>query len=294
MVYTYYGGIQKEKRSKIPTLIGVVVAVLLAVSLFAFQKAFAAPGVVYTNKSFNNLALINDRTAPSGGFTITANDTLKLKIDNTLASASEGFYRTEGLQGTIPASQAIRAKLFVDKSWSGKQIRAGLWGITKDAANDTAWPIIEYTTVGDGSFTGWRVYDTMNGTWTNLPGVKAKSGHWYKLGIVFNASTKMYDYYVNNNKVYSLTAVDPSSPTDVYSTFTGVIFNNKNFATANHADDYTVQWRKFAYGTVFDCSNNGWKNRSDDNGQRFKNQGQCVSHANHHDDNGSDDEHDDD
>jgi hypothetical protein len=293
MVYTYYGGIQKEKRSKIPTLIGVVAALLLAVSLFAFQRAFAAPGIVYTQKSFNDLSLVTDRTAPSGGYTITPNDTLKLKIDNTLASAADGFYRTEGLQGTIPASQAIRAKLFVDKAWHGKQIRAGLWGITKDAANDTAWPIIEYTTVGDNSFTGWRVFDTMNGGWTNLTGVKAKAGHWYKLEIAFNSTTKSYDYYVDSDKVYSLTAVDPTSPTDVYSSFTGVIFNNKNFATANHTDDYTVQWKKFAYGTAFDCSRNGWKNLSDDNGQRFRNQGQCVSHANHHHENDND-EHDDD
>ena len=43
MVYTHYGGIQKEKRSKIPTLIAIALGILLVLSLIAFQRAFATP-----------------------------------------------------------------------------------------------------------------------------------------------------------------------------------------------------------------------------------------------------------
>jgi hypothetical protein len=43
MVYTYNGGVQKEKRSKLTTLFYLTLIALLAASLFAFQQAFATP-----------------------------------------------------------------------------------------------------------------------------------------------------------------------------------------------------------------------------------------------------------
>lgn len=39
------------------------------------------------------------------------------------------------------------------------------------------------------------------------------------------------------------------------------------------------------------CKDNGWQSLTDQNGQAFKNQGQCVSYANHHDGVGQDDSH---
>jgi hypothetical protein len=266
----------RNARILIPLLtlgIAIAMAPTLAQASDDVGNANTAPRVSHTDVSFTDLSLVPDRQTPSGGFTITR-DLLTMNIDNTKANILGGvFYQTEGLQGTIPVSQSISAELYVDPAWAGKPIRAGLWGIAKsNTATDSAWPIIEYTTVGDNSFTGWRVFDTINGGWTNLHNVSANSGHWYNLEIAFNPLTRHYNYYVEDKFVRSLPAIDGSN---VYGNLTGAIFNNKNFATANPANDYKVQWRDFQRGSQLNdenqCKNDAWKNTT------FKNQGDCVS-----------------
>jgi hypothetical protein len=274
--YCVSRGIQKIKTRTAIVLSTFALAVSggLGVVAIGLGNASAAPGVSYTNVLFTNLSLIPDRQAPSVTPIITPS-LLTMGIDNTKANTSgDGFFQTEGLQGRIPASQSIRAELYVEPAWAGNQVRAGLWGIAKsNTAADTAWPIIEYTTVGANSFTGWRVFDTMNGGWTNLQNVTAVSGQWYNLEIAFNPLTLHYDYYVKDKFVRSLPA---SSGADVYGKLTGVIFNNKNFATGSHTNDYSVQWRNFQTGLRLtdknQCKNGGWNNTT------FKNQGDCVSY----------------
>lgn len=246
--YVLGKGVQKIK-TKTALVLSAVVLLLGSGSTAVISMlgtANAAPDTAYTNVDFGSLSLTPDRQTPSGGYSVSGG-VLTMNIDNTAANTSGGgFYQTEGLQGTIPASQSVEAQLYVDPAWAGKQIRAGLWGIaTSGTTAGSAWPIIEYTTVGDGGFTGWRVFDTMNGGWTNLPSVAATSGHWYTLEDAYNQNTDQYDYYVNDAHVFSLPANDG---TNSYGKLTGVIFNSKNFATNNHADDYSVQWRNFAYG----------------------------------------------
>jgi hypothetical protein len=210
-----------------------------------FSSHVAAP--VPTSVVFSGVTLTKDRTTPSGGFGVSPSDILSMSIDNTNASSSSGFYRTEGLQGSLSTSQSISGELYVDPAWDGKPVRAGLWGTTSSStASGAAWPIIEYTTIGDGDFTGWRVFDTMNGGWTNLTSLMATPGEWYDLRIAYNPTDDTYDYYLNNTLVVSLPAADGS---DVYSDFTSVIFNSYNSATGSSADDYTVQWRGFTSGT---------------------------------------------
>lgn len=225
-----------------------------AAPMLLSRSAAAAPGVVYANSGFGSLNLAPDRTTPSGGYTLSS-DSLELRVDNTHANTSSTFYQTEGLQSTIPVSRSVKAELYVDSSWAGKPIRAGLWSIASSAtATDLAYPIIEYTTVGDGGFTGWRVFDTINGGWTNLPAVNAATGQWYTLEITYNAATHSYDYYVNDVLVVSKTAADGAN---AYSKLQGIIFNSYNFATGDHAQDYSAQWRHFQTGqapTVSTCS----------------------------------------
>lgn len=218
-----------------------------AAPVFFGSSAVAAPGLVYSSTGFDSLGLSPDRTTPSGGYTVDSNS-LELRINNNNASPSTGFSRTEGLKGSFSVSRSISAELYVNPDWSGKPIRAGLWGVASSATGPgVSWPIIEYTTIGgdDGSFIGWRVFDTVNGGWTNLPSVTAASGSWYKLDISYNPATRSYDYYVNGTLVTSKTA---ASGSDVYDKLQGVIFDNFNSATGSHDQDYTVDWRNFSTG----------------------------------------------
>ena len=69
MVYTYNQGVQKEKRSKIPTIIAVVMVVLLGLSLLAFQKAFALPPSITL---YDNIGTPVPSNVPSIGFEATS------------------------------------------------------------------------------------------------------------------------------------------------------------------------------------------------------------------------------
>lgn len=221
------------------------------------HSANAAPGIVYANSGFGSMSFSPDRTAPSGGYTAVSN-TLTLRVDNTKANTSSAFYQTEGVQSAVPTARSIKSELYVDPAWAGHPVRAGLWGVAhSDTASDLAYPIIEYTTVGNGGFTGWRVFDTINGGWTNLTGVDATAGQWHSLEIYYNAATQNYDYYIDDALAVSETAADTSvNPANTYNHLQGVIFNDYNSATTS-ADDYTVQWRNFQTGqapTVGACT----------------------------------------
>lgn len=192
-----------------------------------------------------------DRALPSGGFNSGVyygkSNVAQLNVDSAAASPV-GFMQTEGIKRDIPASDTIQADIYVDSAWAGKQVRVGLWGVAgNDSNSDVAWPIIEYTTVGDSGFTGFRVFDTMNGGWTNLTDLSVDTGAWYNLEIAYNAATASYDYYVDNTHVISMPASDG---TDTYSHLQGVILDNKNFATGDAAGNYSAYWANLGYGTL--------------------------------------------
>ncbi len=205
--------------------------------------ANAAPDTTYTARNFSDLGLTTDRQAPSGGKAI---GTTTLSEGVVGAGATNGFYQWEGLQGHITTSNSVEAKLYVDPSWAGKTVTAGMWGVTQSskAADGNAWPIIAYTNKGGtGHF---EMYDTMvTGDWTALSGT-VTSGTSYTLEIAYNSLNKTYDFYVNNVKEGSETAVDSTGTGDTFDHFTGVIFDNYNTAVAGN--DYTVQWSDFATG----------------------------------------------
>ncbi len=266
------------------------VSILATAPLFFSSPALAAPNTTYTPKDFSDLSLVTDRATPSGGFTVTP-DLLTLMVDNAKASTSGHFYQTEGLQATLPNSSSIRAKLYVDSGWQNKSVQAGMWAVAGNTTNSSVvgWPIIQFVSKTDG-FTGFRTYNTFTGLWANTTVFNSTNGwnKWYTVEITYNSQNSSLEFYVNNTKVGSYSATDGS---DTFNTIHGVIFNNFNNATNNSADNYTVKWQNFATGLatkgdVEACKNGGFTTMTDEKGNDFKNQGQCVSYMNGRTDNG--------
>ncbi len=261
---------------RVVSRIGAGVAALvvsLAGAFGAASQVSAASPIIYTEYPFTQSELTNwvpDRTAPSGGFSSVSyggrSDVLKLGIDTTKASANPGFYHTEGLQRALPdGSVAIRADVYVPSSWEATKVRAGLWGV--GVASDksiSSYPIIEFTTIGDGGYIGWRWWDGDNGGWTNLPGVSYKTDEWNKLAIAMNGNS--FDFYVNGKWVANYASPDSVG-------LSAAILNSYN--SADQSTNYDVYWSRFAAGygspaTKAQCLQNGWVTYG------FSNQGQCV------------------
>lgn len=265
-------------------------SIVATAPLFFSPLASAAPNTTYTPRDFTSLGLMTDRAVPSGGSSFT-DDLLTLNVDNTNASTSGHFYQTEGLQAPIPNSNSVRAKLYVDSDWQNKSTQAGIWAIAGNTtdSNEIGWPILQFVSKTDG-FTGFRTYNTFNGNWTNTTAFNTNGdwNKWYTMEINYNPQTSNIEFYVNNNKVGDYPATDG---TDTFNMIHGVIFNNFNNATGDVADNYTVKWQNFETGMVTAndkeaCKNGGFTTMTDENGDAFKNQGQCISYMNGRPDNG--------
>lgn len=187
-----------------------------------------------------------DRTTPSGGYESKPfggrDNVLEMRVDTTNASATSGFYRTEGLQRQIVASDTVKADLYVDSSWFTKDVRAGLWAVGKDGSAVTAYPILEFISGNGGGFTGWRTWDGVNGGWTNA-GASYLANNWNTLEITLNKVTHQFDISINGTNVTSNAAGDSSA-------IGAVILNSFNAANNNSAFNYEARWSNFAYGKI--------------------------------------------
>lgn len=252
MKYSYRKHLSNIKTNiinSVSTAVLVFSSVAGGLPLFMSQKAYALPAASYTQVPFGELAnWTADRTTPSGGYTTLTseaghNDVLNVKVDNTKASPASGFYRTEGLQRQIPASDTIKADLYVDGSWitPHKDVRAGLWAVAKDSESTTiAYPIIEFTTTGDNNFTGWRVFDGVNGGWTNLPTVAYSENAWNTVEISLNKVTHQFNLNINGT-------LATSNAADTTTSIGAIILNDYNYATTAD-NNYSVNWSNLAYG----------------------------------------------
>ncbi len=243
-------GVLKNTKNRIINLTAALVLAVTGMSgalpLFLSQKAAAvAPAAGYTTVPFTASEVATnwsaDRSTPSGGFESTSfggrNNVLRLGVDNTNANTSATFYQTEGLQRSIPDSDTVKASLYVDSAWTGKQVRAGLWGVGHDSTHGvSAYPIVEYSSAANG----WRIYDSMTGDWTNVHGHKA-SDTWHTVQISLNVNQNTFGVFLDN-------AFVGTSPADVTTHLGAVILNSYNYATGSHDDDYNAYWSKFAYG----------------------------------------------
>jgi len=219
---------------------------LLALVLQPFAGvAHAATVQSYTAMPFVASEWVTDRAAPSGGINTVdfagRTGVAELKIDKDLQSTMGSFYHTEGIQRQITASDSIKADLYVDGDWftNSKTVRAGLWGVGRNAANAiAAYPILEFTTDG---FTGWRVWDsTFPGGWVNLT-TPFSTDTWNTIEVVHNDATGMFDFKLNGTTVSSLNDIDTTS-------FSAIILNSKNYGST--AQSYDVHWSNLATGVA--------------------------------------------
>jgi hypothetical protein len=227
--------------SKIAPLM-LIVATLVMQPMYGVVQALQTTN--YTSVDFTTsevAAWSADRTTPSGGYSSLPSysgrsNVLELNIDKDKQSNLAAFHHTEGIQRQIPASDSIKADLYVDADWTtnSKTVRAGLWGVGKNAANAiSAYPIIEFTTDG---FTGWRAYNSNTGAWQNI---SAATAGWHTLEITHNKTTNAFDYKINGTTVHSY---DDNNSVAI----NALILNNKNYGASSQS--YDVHWDGYSYG----------------------------------------------
>lgn len=230
-----------------------VLALLLAVSTLTASLPFifsntaeAAPNTVVTGSGFGTLTnWENDRSAPSGGFTLNnANLTLNVDGDTPAISGQEAaFYRTEGRKAELPAgTNTIKATLNVDAAWENTiGVRAGIWAET--VTTPTVYPILEFSNRNDlnDQLPGTaviRAWDSNNG-WVNLIN-NPVYGQSYTFEVAHNPYTDTFDYYVNDI-LYRSVATTYAGVS--HGPFSKVIFNSYNSRIAGN--DYSVVWSNF-------------------------------------------------
>lgn len=281
MVYTNNHGVLSSAPARWAA-IGLTVAALVG-SVTAYTVANAASQPVnYTEVSLTEGELtanwVVDRAEPSGGYDSVSfggrDNVLEMRVDTEERSTVAPFYYTEGLKRDLNGPAAVKADLYVDSAWLDTNVRAGLWGVGHDASDGiSAYPIIEFTTAGEGDFTGWRIWNGVSGGWQNLPGIPYSADSWNALELVFNDETGEFDYYVNGALAGSNAAGDSED-------LGAVILNNYNYGATDGAD-YAVRWSNFGYGDLFAnpeskdaCKHLGWQTYG------FANQGLCVQYVN--------------
>lgn len=235
----------RYQRVKNLTLAAVlaVSSLVATVQVALSTQVSAVPGAVYSTVSLNGWT--TDRTYPSGGTAVESymgRMALRLAVDNENASASTGFYRTEGVKTAIANSDSVKADLYVESDWDDKDIRAGLWVVGRDTSGAiTSYPIVEYTQ--STSFEGWRIWDSASPAgWVNYPAVGYNVDGWNALELSKNsADDTITDVYING----ALVGTSTGDPTDY---FTEIILNSYNYAqTADK--NYTASWSNVEVGS---------------------------------------------
>lgn len=228
-----------KKITLIATAFVLAVSTLTATLPFiASKSASAVSGYNYSNVTLDQAQWTVDRQAPSGGWsTDPANNRVIITI-NQLNSSSTGFNKTEGVSAPVPAgTTSLTGSFYIAPDWSSKDtVRVGLWGVT---STPVSWPIIEYAANVDG-YTGWRVWDTVNGGWTNVAAATNVGGS-NAVEVLLNPIKNTFSFYVNNALVTTLGANGAVS-------FASVILNQYNKGTGQAADNYTVDWRNLKAG----------------------------------------------
>ncbi|MGH8965828.1 MAG: hypothetical protein ACRDXB_10940, partial [Actinomycetes bacterium] len=251
----------------LPLALGLGAAAAYGVTAVDYTEIPLTQGELAANWS-------TDRAVPSGGYESVTfdgrSDVLEVRIDkDNRATSPSGFLYTEGILRQVDAVAATKIDLYVDQDWldKGTDVRAGFWGVGHDDNGDrTAFPIIEFTTAGDGDFTGWRVWDDLTG-WHNHPEIPYEPGEWSTLEIELNEAEGTFDLAIDGSPA--------TSPAAGSTNLGEVIVNSFNYGP--DAQSYDVHWSNFATGVLDELDS---KDECKDGGfaaYGFANQGQCVS-----------------
>lgn len=247
-----------SKRSQLKQIVlsaaGLMGAFMLAVGLWGLiQQPTSAAG----DDSFTGISLADPwegvRSPVSGGYTATANE-LTMSVDTASAQTDS----TEVLAKAIPDSNAITATLYIDPEWQDKQVRVGLWGevfSSKDNTVGPGWPIIEFTTIGEDDFTGFRVYDTNGDSvkkWYNLTDYAFNWGDSYTLSIDYRTSSDAYGFYINDTEMLELGASHSDNDNSPRDTFRRIMFATANLGGDDAALNYDATWKDAAHRAYAD------------------------------------------
>lgn len=222
-------------------------AFVLAVSTFTAavpfilsQEASAVAGYNYSGINLVPGNWVPDRAAPSGGYTVDVVNSRVLLTVNQNLSSSDPFKKTEGVSTSVAAgTTSLTGSFFIANDWATKSnLRVGLWGVT-DAP--VSWPIVEYA-ANVGGYTGWRVWNTVDGGWINVA-APTNVGGTNTVEVLLNTVQNKFNFYVNNTNVGSYGANGTQS-------FTNVILNSYNIGTNNSVDNYVVDWRNLKAGVA--------------------------------------------
>ncbi|MEX0895428.1 MAG: hypothetical protein WDZ94_00640 [Patescibacteria group bacterium] len=236
-----------------------------------------------------------DRAFPTDGVTSVSDfgrdDVARIGIDSS-ETAPGTFQRTEGIKtvGDQNFGTEVQVDLYVDSDWQDSAVRSGFWVVgdndttaTGSAARDNWFGIIEYVNLepadsGDSAaddHQGWRFWDSTNG-WTEVAH-PVTYDEWATLKIVLDTDAQEYHYFINDDQI----GTGPAGEHFIREIF----LNSYNYGLDSYpnlnSDSYAAHWHVGVEAQTptskDDCKKGGWMNLVDEDGNQFKNQGQCVS-----------------
>lgn len=219
---------------------------------------------------------INDSTAPGS----PNNGALQLITDATTTAKAQYLHEANTALTDV-----------TDLSYSTKQNSASFPG------GDASYQLlVDLNGAADGGFTTLVYEPYENGVVT--PGVwqswDVSSGQFWSSRSFTDGGTCNVTAGAGGAPFYTLAQLQESCPDAVAVGF-GVNIGSNNPSYDVEADlvqfnDTTYNFEPFATPSDKEaCKKDGYKGLTDENGQAFKNQGQCVAYANHHDGVGMDD-----
>lgn len=217
-----------------------------------------------------------DRYFPTGGVTSVSafqrDNVAELGIDSDAASTNP-FQWYEGIKtvGDQNLGQALQVDLYLDSSWQGTAVNAGVWVVGDDGSGnrDNLFAIIEY--VNNGSVPAdFRIWDSATGDWEYLD-ADLTYDTWVTLSITLDTDAQQYSYAIDGEEVGTVLGGQ--------NFIREVFLNSANYGERPETDypglnndSYAAHWHAGVEGidSKDQCQDGNWEAAG------FKNQGQCI------------------
>ena len=237
-------------------IVGAAVCVLTMASRASAQERMPSFNTVpLTPTKGTPNAWAPDRTAPSSFGSIGAfggrSDVLGIGILGSSPSGNAGgtgFYALQGRSyaNPTPGPWKLSADLWVESTWASSpagQRRAEMWGLSTNSSTQVAGlPAIGFTNEGSGTGRFRWATGSWNETWADLTAT-VNYGTWNSLGIEFDQTNSLFNYFVNGVQVASSTstvAVPVFGGGTLGGASTG--FSGVIMQTYNYGQNYSVNW----------------------------------------------------